>query len=106
MLVSMVEGDACVGETPAAWIRPLMLPSAEAVWMSECTDWHEDTQRWRCLLQILPSLIMVMMMAITPSENASNLFMSIMILNIKFSVTHPFNYCRVAVVKKQTCICV
>jgi hypothetical protein len=39
----MVDGDAWLGETPAAWMRPVTSPSAVAVWTSVCTDSRDDT---------------------------------------------------------------
>src|SRR6476619_1237871 len=39
----MVDGDAWLGETPAAWMRPVTSPSAVAVWRSACTDLRDDT---------------------------------------------------------------
>jgi len=39
----MVAGDACDGETPAAWITPIMFPSAVARSTRAWTDWREDT---------------------------------------------------------------
>src|SRR5512132_60344 len=39
----IVCGDAWLGETPAAWMRPVTSPSAVAVWTSACTDSRDDT---------------------------------------------------------------
>ena len=39
----MVAGGAWLGETPAAWMRPVMSPSAVAVSTRAWTDGREDT---------------------------------------------------------------
>ena len=39
----IVAGDACVGETPAAWMTPVTSPSAVAASTSAWTDSREDT---------------------------------------------------------------
>jgi hypothetical protein len=39
----IVSVDAWLGETPAAWMRPVTSPSAVAVWVSACTDSRDDT---------------------------------------------------------------
>ena len=39
----MVAGDACVGETPAAWMTPVMVPIAVAASTSAWTDSREET---------------------------------------------------------------
>ena len=36
-------GDAWLGETPAAWMTPVMSPSPVAVSTSACSDSREDT---------------------------------------------------------------
>src|SRR3954454_25075345 len=38
----MVAGDACVGETPAAWISPVTSPKLVAVPTSPCTASREE----------------------------------------------------------------
>jgi hypothetical protein len=38
----IVDGDACDGETPAAWISPVTSPSPVAVSASACTASRED----------------------------------------------------------------
>jgi hypothetical protein len=39
----MTSGAAWLGETPAAWMTPVMSPSAAAVAVRACTDSREDT---------------------------------------------------------------